>query len=182
MDFGYYKGEPVQLALDLVNSFDPVSGSDELRDTAGFERLLSRHKHPDLPVTPQELAAVRGYRAALRQVFETTDAREAAARLNELLLATGAVPRVTGHDESDLHMHFEPLEAGIAAWVGAVAAMALAVVLCEHGVERLGVCSAASCKDVYVDTSKNRSKRYCSEGCAHRASVAAFRARRRART
>ena len=36
------------------------------------------------------------------------------------------------------------------------------------------------CRAVYIDLSKNTSKVYCSQTCAHRQSVAAFRARKRA--
>jgi predicted RNA-binding Zn ribbon-like protein len=78
-----------------------------------------------------------------------------------------------------MHMHFESTEAGVAHGVRAVCGMALAVVLCDYGKARFGICDAGSCDDAYIDMSKNCSKRYCSEGCAHRASVAAFRARKR---
>ncbi|WP_344845490.1 CGNR zinc finger domain-containing protein [Nonomuraea dietziae] len=57
--------------------------------------------------------------------------------------------------------------------------MGLAAVVTELGVDRLGVCQAARCSRVFVDTSSNRSRRYCSERCASRANVAAYRARRR---
>jgi len=50
----------------------------------------------------------------------------------------------------------------------------------DVGANRLGVCSAERCDNVYVDTSPNASKRYCSERCASRANVAAYRARRKA--
>ncbi len=58
--------------------------------------------------------------------------------------------------------------------------MGLTIVLCEFGGQRLGICGAEGCRRAYVDTSKNRRKRYCSEACAHRVSVAAFRRRQRA--
>ena len=38
----------------------------------------------------------------------------------------------------------------------------------------------ARCTNVYVDTSPNQSRRYCSDRCSSRANVAAYRARRRA--
>ena len=58
----------------------------------------------------------------------------------------------------------------------------------EHGFEvqsrlgptRLGVCSAPPCRQAYVDTSPNQSRRYCSERCSSRANVAAYRARQKA--
>jgi predicted RNA-binding Zn ribbon-like protein len=57
--------------------------------------------------------------------------------------------------------------------------MGLSQVVVQHGWQRLGVCAAEGCDDVYVDTSRNASRRYCSNTCASRSTVAAYRARRR---
>jgi predicted RNA-binding Zn ribbon-like protein len=53
-------------------------------------------------------------------------------------------------------------------------------VVCELGAGRLGVCDASACEQVFVDTSPNSSRRYCSDRCSSRANVAAYRARRKA--
>jgi predicted RNA-binding Zn ribbon-like protein len=58
-------------------------------------------------------------------------------------------------------------------------AMGLSQVVIQHGWQRLGVCSADGCDNVYVDTSRNASRRYCSNTCASRSTVAAYRARKR---
>ena len=55
--------------------------------------------------------------------------------------------------------------------------LGLAIVLCDYGMARLGVCRAADCECVYVDVSRNAQRRFCSESCANRTNVAAFRAR-----
>jgi predicted RNA-binding Zn ribbon-like protein len=57
--------------------------------------------------------------------------------------------------------------------------MGLAVRLTELGLGRFGVCQAAPCAGVFVDTSVNRTRRYCSDRCASRANVIAYRARKR---
>ena len=59
--------------------------------------------------------------------------------------------------------------------------MGLVIFLCDAAgnASRLGVCASASCRRVHVDRSKNTHKKYCSDACAHRESVAAYRARRR---
>ena len=44
---------------------------------------------------------------------------------------------------------------------------------------RIGICSAEGCANVYVDTSRNASRRYCSNTCASRSTVAAYRARQK---
>lgn len=183
VNFVYYTDQPVQLAVALVNSYDPDSESDSLPDVDAARALLTPHLEDDeldaADVGETDMEGIRALRASLRAVFAAPDERTAASRLNELLRRSGAVPRISGHDAESFHLHFEPVKAGAVRWLGAVTAMGLTVVLCDHGFDRLGLCGASGCSDAFVDETKNRRKRYCSEGCAHRSSVAAFRARRR---
>jgi predicted RNA-binding Zn ribbon-like protein len=58
--------------------------------------------------------------------------------------------------------------------------MGLSVVLIEGGYERFGTCSSTTCEDVFVDTSRNRSRRHCSVLCTTRENVAAYRRRKKA--
>ena len=48
-------------------------------------------------------------------------------------------------------------------------------------IQRLGICHADRCVDVYLDQSHNSSRRYCSSLCQTRTKVAAHRRRRRTR-
>jgi hypothetical protein len=58
--------------------------------------------------------------------------------------------------------------------------MALAEVLRDEGAARLRGCAAPGCDGVFVDLSRNRSRRYCDTGnCGNRVHVAAYRARLR---
>ncbi|MGH9036560.1 MAG: CGNR zinc finger domain-containing protein, partial [Acidimicrobiia bacterium] len=58
--------------------------------------------------------------------------------------------------------------------------MGLAIVIRDQGLDRLRVCSAIGCSRVFVDTSRNRSRRYCDPStCGNRTNVAAYRARQR---
>ena len=43
--------------------------------------------------------------------------------------------------------------------------------------DRLGTCMAARCDRVFVDLSKNTSRRFCSTSCQNRTKAAAFRQR-----
>ena len=56
--------------------------------------------------------------------------------------------------------------------------LGLANLVCELGAARFGVCDASRCTHVFVDTSPNRSRRYCSDRCSSRSNVAAYRARK----
>jgi predicted RNA-binding Zn ribbon-like protein len=57
--------------------------------------------------------------------------------------------------------------------------MGLTVAIIEGGYERFGTCSSSTCDDVFVDGSRNRSRRHCSDTCTTRENVAAHRARQR---
>ncbi len=182
MDFSHYTDDPVQLAIDLVNTREVVAGTDRLTDLDGLGTFLAGIDpelwHPDWQLTEQDLAEVRSVRERLREVFGTESDAVAAEVLNGLLAEARATPKVSVHGDRP-HLHFEPEDASPAAWLASVAAMGLSVVVCDHGSERLGVCDAHQCADVYVDTSRNRSRRYCSDTCATRENVAAYRKRHR---
>ena len=75
-------------------------------------------------------------------------------------------------------MHYT--ESGsVADKYAAGAVMGLAVRLTDVGIDRFGICQAAGCQGVFIDTSTSNTRRYCSERCMNRANVSAFRARKR---
>ncbi|HUF14924.1 MAG TPA: CGNR zinc finger domain-containing protein [Acidimicrobiia bacterium] len=128
------------------------------------------------PPRKSDLEAVKRLRAVLRRIIESGDEEAAAGCVNELLEKYGATPRLSTHSGTP-HLHFEPLDSSIVSWLGAITAMGLASVIVEHGVDRFGVCGSAGCNDVYIDTSRNRSRRHCSNTCSTREAVAAYRKR-----
>lgn len=118
----------------------------------------------------------------LRTVFEAVDRDDldtAAGTVNALLERHGARPHLERHDGERWHLHFHGSEDSVEdGWV-AGCATALAVVLGSEYARRLGVCSAPACDRVYVDTSRNGTRRFCSTACQNRVKAAAFRARNR---
>jgi predicted RNA-binding Zn ribbon-like protein len=182
VEFAYYKQEPVWLAVSLVNTANPLTGADQIPDVAALSAFLAKHGvGADSEVRDADLAVIRTLRQGLRAVFAAGDDESAATAANQLLRRYNAVPRIVKDAELGLHLHFEEARRGIAHWVGAITAMGVAFVLCEYGADRLGVCAAAGCDNVFIDTSKNRSRRYCSTACAHRVSTRAYRTRQASR-
>ncbi|WTD39936.1 CGNR zinc finger domain-containing protein (plasmid) [Streptomyces sp. NBC_01643] len=45
------------------------------------------------------------------------------------------------------------------------------------GSDRFGACQAHACNRVYIDLTRNGSRRFCSSACTARAKTAAYRAR-----
>ena len=181
MNFDAYTDLSVVTAVDLVNTYDPMTGDDSLTDPDELVGFL--HEHRDSyrrPVTRDDVDAVRRLRSELRRAFTTNDETAVVALLNALLAEANALPQLSDHDGEPWHLHFTPPESSLVAHMAAEAAMGLAIVIRDHGLDRLQVCAAAGCARVFVDTSRNRSRRYCDPAtCGNRTNVAAYRARRR---
>lgn len=180
MDFSHYSDEPVKLAVDLVNTFNIVSQNESLQRPEDILSLVenSAATWDEGAFVPSQtdLEEVKELRAKLRAVFDADDETVAAAVLNEVLTEVSAVPRISVHGDGP-HLHFETSGTTMARWLGAITAMGLTTALIEGGFDRFGTCDSKTCDDVYVDTSRNRSRRNCSEKCTTRENVAAYRSR-----
>jgi len=185
VDFSHYSDEPVAVAVRLTNTLNVVTGEDSLQSreaVAAFMRdALSDRDGRLADATEKDLRALRALRSRLRSVWEADSAADAAAAINTVLETVDARPRISVHGGAPPHLHFEPHADDPIKDLGAMTAMGLSVALIEGGWERFGICSSTTCNDVFIDTSKNRSRRHCSETCTTRESVAAYRARHRAR-
>jgi predicted RNA-binding Zn ribbon-like protein len=155
----------------------------DLPDEAALVAHLADRTWLHDQVTPGDVPALRAFRAELRPVFDASGRGEVpavVARLNELLERHPVTPMISDHDPARLHMHVANRAASVAELLVGESLMGLANLVCDLGPERFGVCEAERCDRVFVDTSPNRSRRYCSERCSSRANVAAYRARQRA--
>lgn len=182
MDFDHYSADGARLAADLVNSLATPSGTERIGDAGALAAFLEAHgvAVPG-PLSSADVAEVHELRGRMRAVFESTDEADTARLVNDLLTESAATPQMARHNGGGWHMHYGSASGSIADRVAAIAAMGLAAVMCEFGRERFGVCAAQDCGDVFVDTSKNRSRRYCNDTCSTRTNVAAHRARRKQR-
>jgi predicted RNA-binding Zn ribbon-like protein len=171
------------LAADLANS-------DELTDVAALEVFLDKHQvEPRRPATAADLDALHALRPRLRAVWQATSPESPetieplAGLVNELLRDSGAQPRLTDHGGGwGWHLHVTGPDAPLQHRIAAQAGFALADLVRLRETGRLRRCEAPGCAAVFVDLSKNRSRRYCDTGnCGNRQHVAAYRERRAGR-
>ncbi len=174
--FTNYRDKAATFAADLVNTVGSISETDYMPDLASLKAFLAEHDLDHDDVRGADLEAVRDLRARLRSAFFAAEDEEVISTLNSLLAGAEARPEITNHDGA-WHVHYVPDDAPPARRLTAYAAMGLALLIAELGRDRLGVCKANDCADVFVDTSRNRSRRYCNDTCATRMNVAAYRAR-----
>ena len=171
MDFIRY----AEASANLLNT--------EINDVDALARHLEPREWLHDRVTDRDCMLLRKFQRELRPVFEASGAGDTAAvidGLNELMVRYPITPRISDHDPSDLHLHVATESASVAELLVGESLLGLATLVCDLGPSRFGVCSATKCTHVYVDTSPNQSRRYCSDRCSSRANVAAYRARQRA--
>jgi len=167
------------LAVDLVNS--RLDGEESLDGIPALRRFLDEHEvSGSRALSLDDVEEVHALRPRLRAVWSARDMRTAAAVVNGLVAEAGALPQLTDHDGYAWHLHWTAPSARVASRLAADVGMALAEVLRDEGAERLRGCEAPGCEAVFVDLSRNRSRRYCDTGnCGNRMHVAAYRARLR---
>jgi predicted RNA-binding Zn ribbon-like protein len=188
VNFNSYTDVVVVVTVELVNVLTPgmrrgrpyrPPGAAEL--PAAVTAALRTGSPRSRAVTRDEATRFAGAAAELRAVFESVaagDVDAAAGEVNRLLRVTGARPQLERHDGEPWHLHFHgPADEMVNSWA-AGCATCLAVVLGSELYGRLGVCTAAGCDRVYVDVSRNGTRRFCSTACQNRVKTAAFRARR----
>ncbi len=179
MDFDRYANVAGEQAADLVNLLvaDAAGDPDESPRESDVRRLL-RHHDLDLPVASGTVDDYRVLASDLHDIFLATDLDEAIDVLNRLLADTPMAPRVSTHGDRGPHLHVEPAAASTVVRLRANCLMGLAAVLCDGGRLRVGTCDAHDCGRVFVDTSRNARRRFCTSTCSTRHHVAAHRARR----
>jgi predicted RNA-binding Zn ribbon-like protein len=171
--------------VDFIRYAERSAGllNAEITDVAALQDHLSDRDWLVRQCTDRDCMLLRKFQRELRPVFEASAAgdREAVVDgLNELMVRHPITPQISGHDAEHLHIHAASKSQSVAELLVGESLLGLANLVCDLGPTRLGLCAAAPCTNVYVDTSPNQSRRYCSDRCSSRANVAAYRARQKA--
>ncbi len=171
--------------MDFIRYAERSAGllNAEITDVDALRGLLADREWLVPQCTDRDCMLLRKFQRELRPVFEAGEAdhvSEVVGGLNELMSRHPITPRISDHEGHDLHLHVATDNASVAELLVGESLLGLANLVCDLGPDRLGVCSSTKCTNVFVDTSPNRSRRYCSERCSSRANVAAFRARQKA--
>jgi len=182
VNFNSHTDRAVAVAAELVNlltagerrgrPYQPPDGRDQLDALLGYAGGTAAEA--------AEFTALAGRLRAVFGAVAAADTDDAARRVNAMLEETGARPVLARHDGEPWHVHFHAVGGQRSAadeW-GAGCATGLAIVLGSELHDRLGVCTAPHCDRVYVDVSRNGSRRFCSTACQNRVKAAAFRERR----
>lgn len=189
MNFGSHTDEVVAAAAALINVATPggcrgrryaVPIGDQLTTAIGQALQVARRETSIPPAS--RIPAFLDLAAATRPVFELIDGGhfdEAAETVNALLARYQPTPYLDRHDGQPWHLHFPGRAAADRSDWGGGISVGLATVLGSDHADRFGLCSAPACDRVFVDVSRNGTRRFCSTACQNRVKAAAHRARTR---
>lgn len=131
-------------------------------------------------LTEDQANALTALAERVREVFAASssgDVASAACIVNDLLEEFGAAPRLDPARGGGWALHFHGRDTSVVVGWGAGIAAGLGMAIGSDLAGRLGVCQADPCDRVYVDTSPNLRKRFCSTRCQSRVKAAAHRAK-----
>jgi predicted RNA-binding Zn ribbon-like protein len=153
-----------ELAVRLANTAVQADGEPDVLGstdtcTQAFTDCISGK------VSRRDLAVLLYLRAEFTAIFNAAasgDDQAAISRLNALLVQFPIQPELVSHDDQRWHVHLAA-QGAVSDRFAAGAIIGLALVVSLYGVSRLGICAIAACPRVFIDSSPNRSRRYCTE-------------------
>lgn len=153
--------------------------AEHLPDVASLARLLADHGLTSDGLSQADVMRARELRDALRAPFEADTDTACAEAVDDLLAQLSPVPRLEpAGDGWEIRLRspsLRPIDDRLAT-----AAYALAQLIATDGRRRLHRCAAEHCQGLFVDPTRNRSRRFCMpELCGNRTNVAAHRDRHR---
>jgi hypothetical protein len=183
---GSHRDQVVEASIELVNMLAPgYSGGypfappPESAERAEIgNQIFSRFGEHWTAFGPGDGPQLGELAAALHPVYVNLAARDVAAAVplvNDLLRAFPASPHISTSPPWSLHYHDHALPP-VAAWqVGCAAA--LGSFISSGAWQYIGRCEAVKCDRVFIDDTKNRSRRFCTQRCQNRDKVRAYRLR-----
>jgi predicted RNA-binding Zn ribbon-like protein len=176
--------DSIALAVALANTWDVLNDPPEHLDDIQMLRLILRAfglEEEAEQAKEADLAPLRAMRDRLRKAFGADREAAAVEELNSLAREAGAIPQLEPKN-GDWTFRYGVGRRSLVDELAGRSSVALLGVIEEGGWRRFGRCAASPCCCVFVDRSRNRSRRYCCHWCADRATQAAARKRRKTQT
>jgi predicted RNA-binding Zn ribbon-like protein len=170
--------ELVNLATSRQRSGAETRPLEDVELVAAFAAMSGESTAQALRADPDAGARLAGLAHDLRAALVAPEPAGTAARINAMLEKYGARPYLVEDVGQPFHLHFHGSAGAQVDKLGGEFAAALALIVDGYGPHRFGQCEAHRCDAVYIDLTRNGSRRYCSAACTARAKTAAYRSRR----
>jgi predicted RNA-binding Zn ribbon-like protein len=165
------------LAIDLANTCEPeLDDPERLPDARALRGFLAAHDIDARPMR-RDLDRCRVLRERLSHVFGAPSADELVGRLNTMISEVSTSAALVGEDESGWALALTPRPGcRLDERLAVVAVNELVDLVSTIGPERIRICEAGPC-EIFVDTSRNGRRLYCSRRCANRLNATRHRHR-----
>lgn len=177
-----YTQDRADLVQDLINTYDLFLDEPEhLQTPEDLQHFLEEHGLSlSQAITQADLEEARLLRETLRMAWNSGAAKPMLHILNPLIAASPVTVQFEEGTEPTVHAQFTP-EPGLSLVQRMAFDCALGIidVVRNQGIERMRACASSPCRDVFIDTSRNKSRRFCSDRCANRYNISAFRDRQK---
>ncbi|MDX2357929.1 CGNR zinc finger domain-containing protein [Dietzia sp. PP-33] len=140
-------------------------------DTDTAVAVLRDHRVRRPQLAGSMSARLHEWALQLRAPFSAMDVDSRCDAINLLLESATSRPSLSTHDGHKPHLHFAADGDDVVDRVKAITAGGLAIFTVESEGGRLGACLREGCPEVFVDTSRNGGRRYCSARCGNHDAV-----------
>lgn len=140
-------------------------------DTQAAAAALHRFEVRDPELSDAQSHQLHVWAGALREPFVAGDVETTCASINALLDSATSKAYLSTHDGMKPHLHFTADHDNAVARTKAITAGGLAIFAVESAGDRLGACNRQGCPNVFVDTSRNGRRSYCSARCGNHEAV-----------
>ncbi len=173
--------DDIELVNSFVNTLEKNPAGPDVESFDSPEALRSWMREQGIPagddLGPADVERAIEFREAMRLLLLSNNGSELDAGVLRRLRAAADAGLIRVEIEDDGQAYPRPAQAGASALIARLLA-AVADIQCAGTWERLKACAADDCQWAFYDTSRNRSRTWCSmESCGNRAKTRAYRAR-----
>lgn len=173
--------DDIELISSFVNTIEKNGSRPDDESLDSPEALRAWMKEQGIPagndLGPKDLERAIEFREAMRLLLLANNGGDLDAGALRGLRTAADAGLIRVEIENDGQAYPRPAEAGVSALFARLLA-AVADIQCAGTWERLKACASEDCQWAFYDTSRNRSRTWCSmEVCGNRAKTRAYRAR-----
>ena len=168
-----------ELIVEFVNTLDVEEGTDAIAEPAALEEwIVARTEEQAGPLEPDDVRRIQRLRESLRLLLLVNNGGEVGgAELMPLReAAERARIRTTFSDDGELEL--VPARSGLSGFEARLL-MAVEHLQCHGAWPRLKACTEETCQWAFYDTTRNRSRTWCSmDVCGNRTKTRRYRERK----
>ena len=169
----------IDLLLEFVNTHDLEEETDAIADTAALRSLIAEHAGEYLPeIDEGDLRRILELRESLRALLRTNNGGKTSDQELQALRDAAERSRYRLACNQDGHLNLAPARADLSGFESRLL-LAIERLQAEGAWPRLKACTDEECQWAFYDTTRNRSRTWCSmDVCGNREKTKRYRQRK----